>query len=152
MSIIYCYTNWLKNTLYSMGVFNGQYFFGMSSYSFKNFLAEKYASSALKCRIGRPHTMPDKVFTVKSKIYMEKLQNLSECPLSGYPARLSTSYIYMRQKVELPIQFCQIGPRFGVFPYIFVISRVLGRFRSYKLRLGWIISSFRRSELLANTC
>ena len=71
----------------------------MSSYSFKNFLAEKYASSALKCRIGRPHTMPDKVFTVKSEIYMEKLQNLSECPLSGYPARLSTSYIY---EVESP--------------------------------------------------
>jgi len=55
----------------------------MSSYSFKTILAEKYASSALKCRIGRPHTMPGKVFTVKSEIYMEKLQNLASSNKTG---------------------------------------------------------------------
>ena len=35
---------------------------------------------------------------------------------------------------------------------IFVISRVLDYFRSYKLRFEWIRTSFRSSELLVNTC
>ena len=42
----------------------------MSSYTFKTFLVEKYGSSGLKCRIGRLHTMSDKFFMFKSKIYM----------------------------------------------------------------------------------
>ena len=66
----------------------------MSSYTFEIFLVEKYGSSALKCRIGRLHTMPDKFFMFKSKIYMKKLQNDLGSNISGYPARLSTSYIY----------------------------------------------------------
>ena len=68
----------------------------MSSYTFEIFLVEKYGSSALKCRIGRLHTMSDKLFMFKSKIYMKKPQNLSESNISGYPARLSTSYIYIQ--------------------------------------------------------
>eukprot|EP00493_Phyllostaurus_siculus_P020655 UN20980 len=35
--------------------------------------------------------------------------------------------------------------------YIFVISQVLSRFRSYKLRFECIGTSFRSSELLVNT-
>ena len=58
-----------------MKVFKGSQFFGMSSYTFENFLAEKYESSALKCRVGRLNTMPEKIFTFKSEIYMEKHQN-----------------------------------------------------------------------------
>ena len=59
--------------------------------------------------------------------------------------------LYMRQKVELGIQKCETLPNFGVFSYIFAIFRVLGRFRSYKLRFEWIRTSFRSSELLVNT-
>ena len=77
-----------------MKLLKGSQFFGMSSYTFKNFLAEKYAFSALKCRVGRLHTIPEKIFTSKSEIYMEKHQKGGECIISGYPARLSTSYIY----------------------------------------------------------
>ena len=47
----------------------------MSSYTFKNFLVEKYGSSASKFRVGRLHTMPDDIFTFKSEIYMEMHQN-----------------------------------------------------------------------------
>ena len=60
-------------------------------------------------------------------------------------------YIYMRQKVHLGIQKLDIIPGFGDFSYIFVISRVLDRFRSYKLRFEQTRTSFRSSELLVNT-
>ena len=70
----------------------------MSSYTFEKVLVEKYGSSALKCRIGRLHTMSDKFFMFKSKIYMKKPQNYVGSVFSGYPARLSTSYI-SRQNV-----------------------------------------------------
>ena len=76
-------------------LFKNSQFCGMSSYTFKNFLAEKYESSALKCRVGRLHTMPEKIFTFKSEIYMEKHQNYLRSPLSGQPDGLSTSYIYV---------------------------------------------------------
>ena len=66
----------------------------MSSYTFKNFLAEKYETSALKCRVGRLHTMPEKIFTFKGEIYMEKHQNHVGSNKTGYPDGLSTSYIY----------------------------------------------------------
>ena len=85
-----------------MKVFKGSQFFGMSSYTFKNFLAEKYESSALKCCVGRLHTMPENIFTFKSEIYMKKHQNYLRSPLFGYPAPLSTSYIYeIISKVDL---------------------------------------------------
>ena len=77
-----------------MKVFKVSQFFGMSSYTFKIFLAEKYAFSALKCRIGRLHTRPEKIFRFKSEIYMEKHQKYLGSNKTGYPARLSTSYIY----------------------------------------------------------
>ena len=61
-------------------------------------------------------------------------------------------YIYMRPKVELGSQKVQITPGFGDFSYILMISRVLGRFRSYKLGFECIITSSQSSELLVNTC
>ena len=76
-----------------MSVFNSSYFFGMSSYTLQKFLVEKYGSSALKCRVGRLHTMLSNYFMFKSRIYMKKNQNLGWSLFSGYPARLSTSYI-----------------------------------------------------------
>ena len=65
----------------------------MSSYTLEKFLVEKYGSSALKCRVGRLHTTLSKFFTFKSRIYMKKPQNYLGSPFSGYPDRLSTSYM-----------------------------------------------------------
>ena len=56
----------------------------------------------------------------------------------------------MRWTVHLGIQECEIMARFGTCSYKFVIFRVIGRFRSYKLRFEWIKTSFWRSELLVN--
>ena len=65
----------------------------MSSYTLQKFSVEKYGSSALKCRVGRLHTILSNCFTFKSRIYMQKPQNAVGSVFSGYPARLSTSYI-----------------------------------------------------------
>ena len=72
----------------------------MSSYTFETFLVEKYGSSALKCRIGRLHTMSDKFFMFKSKIYMKNHQNPVGSKISGYPARLSTSFIFKNNGIQ----------------------------------------------------
>ena len=65
----------------------------MSSYTLQKFSVEKYGSSALKCRVGRLHTILSNCFTFKSRIYMKMHQNVAWSNISGYPARLSTSYI-----------------------------------------------------------
>ena len=72
----------------------------MSSYTLQKFSVEKYGSSALKCRVGRLHTILSNCFTFKSRIYMQKPQNAVGSNISGYPARLSTSYIYSMFKIS----------------------------------------------------
>ena len=78
----------------------------MSSYTLQKFSVEKYGSSALKCRVGRLHTILSNCFTFKSRIYMQKPQNAVGSVFSGYPARLSTSYPYdaIRGKFKSDLQ------------------------------------------------
>ena len=99
ISPIHHHIKCLKNTFY--GCFQWPIVLRDEFLYFRNFLVEKYGSSASKCRIGCLHTTLNKFFTFKSKIYMKKPQNVAECPLSGYPARLSTSYIYEASKHHL---------------------------------------------------
>ena len=94
----------------------------MSSYTLQKFSVEKYGSSALKCRVGRLHTILSNCFTFKSRIYMKKPQNPVGSNISGYPARLSTSYIYeVESRAGYPEMLDPTG-FWGFFIYILLLN------------------------------
>ena len=87
------YTTCVKITFYKD--FEGRIVIRDEFLHFQNFFTEKYGSSALKCCVGRLHARSDKIFTSKSKIYMESHQNVLGSNKTGYPDGLSTSYLYI---------------------------------------------------------
>ena len=68
------YTTCVKITFYEG--FEGRIVIRDEFLNFQKLFTEKNGSSALKFRVRRLHARSDKIFTSKSKIYMESHQNV----------------------------------------------------------------------------